>query len=94
MARYTGPVCRLCRTEGEKLFLKGDRCFTNKCAWDKRKTAPGMLSKRRSKDTEYRIQLREKQKIRKNSLANASTILTFFSNAQRTKMKHNCDDDK
>jgi small subunit ribosomal protein S4 len=65
MARYTGPVCRQCRAEGAKLYLKGDRCFTNKCAWEKRKTAPGMRSKRRPKDTEYRIQLREKQKIKR-----------------------------
>ncbi len=65
MARYTGPVCRQCRAEGEKLFLKGDRCYTNKCAWDKRKTAPGNRKKRRPKETEYKIQLREKQKIRR-----------------------------
>lgn len=65
MARYTGPVCRQCRGEGQKLFLKGDRCFTNKCAWEKRKTPPGMRSKRRPKETEYKVQLREKQKIRR-----------------------------
>ena len=65
MARYTGSVCRQCRAEGRKLFLKGDRCYTNKCAWDKRKTSPGMRSKRRAKSTEYKSQLRAKQVIRR-----------------------------
>ncbi|MCR5074036.1 MAG: 30S ribosomal protein S4 [Clostridiales bacterium] len=65
MARYTGSVCRQCRREGAKLFLKGDRCFTEKCAIAKRKTPPGMHGQGRRKQSEYGIQLREKQKVRR-----------------------------
>ncbi len=66
MARYTGPVCRLCRQEGEKLFLKGDRCYTDKCAIERRSYGPGEQGKgRRRKLSEYGLQLREKQKVRK-----------------------------
>ena len=66
MARYTGPVCRLCRREGEKLFLKGDRCFTNKCAIERRSYAPGEHGQGRKKISEYGLQLREKQKLRQS----------------------------
>ncbi len=65
MARYTGPVCRLCRREGIKLFLKGDRCYTDKCAVTKRGTAPGQHGKNRKKLSGYGIQLREKQKAKR-----------------------------
>jgi small subunit ribosomal protein S4 len=65
MARYTGPVCRLCRREGAKLYLKGDRCYTDKCAIDRRNYAPGQHGQGRSKVSEYGIQLREKQKVRR-----------------------------
>ena len=66
MARYTGPVCRLCRREETKLFLKGDRCYTGKCALDRRAYAPGQHGQARGrKPTEYGIQLREKQKARR-----------------------------
>ena len=66
MARNTGPVCRLCRREGRKLFLKGARCLSPKCAIDRRgETPPGYHSTRRRKPTEYAIQLREKQKARR-----------------------------
>lgn len=66
MAKYTDSVCRLCRREGQKLFLKGDRCYTNKCAVDRRAYAPGMHGQSRGKKpTEYGIQLREKQKVRR-----------------------------
>ncbi len=67
MARYTGPVCRLCRREQLKLFLKGDRCFTDKCSMDTRGTPPGQhgSGRRRSKQSEYGIQLREKQKVKR-----------------------------
>ncbi|MCM1989672.1 30S ribosomal protein S4 [Oceanirhabdus seepicola] len=65
MARYTGAVCRLCRREGMKLFLKGDRCFTDKCAFTRRSYAPGQHGQRRSKMTDYGVQLREKQKARR-----------------------------
>src|SRR5437764_15135475 len=66
MARYTGPVCRLCRRAGMKLFLKGDRCFTPKCAVERRPTPPGASpsDRRRRKESEYSIQLKEKQKAR------------------------------
>ena len=68
MARYTGPVCRLCRREGMKLFLKGDRCFTEKCAIEKRNYAPGQHGKGgrvKSKLQGYGLQLREKQKTKR-----------------------------
>lgn len=66
MARYTGPVCKLCRREGEKLFLKGERCFSAKCAIDRRNYAPGQHGQnRRFKRSNYGVQLREKQKIRR-----------------------------
>jgi small subunit ribosomal protein S4 len=65
MARYTGPVCRLCRREGIKLFLKGDRCYTDKCSITKRTYAPGQHGKSRKKLSEYGVQLREKQKVRR-----------------------------
>lgn len=65
MARYTGSVCRLCRREGEKLFLKGDRCISPKCAIDRRSFAPGHHGQRRTKISEYGIQLREKQKVKR-----------------------------
>lgn len=65
MARYTGSVCRQCRREGTKLFLKGDRCYTEKCAINKRHTPPGMHGQGRRKQSEYGIQLREKQKVRR-----------------------------
>ena len=66
MARYTGAVCRLCRREGQKLHLKGDRCYTGKCALDRRPAqAPGQHGKGRKKMSEYGLQLREKQKARR-----------------------------
>lgn len=65
MARYRGAVCRLCRREGDKLFLKGERCYTGKCAMDRRPYAPGQHGKRRSKMSEYGKQLREKQKAKR-----------------------------
>ena len=69
MAKYTGPVCRLCRREGEKLFLKGERCFTPKCAFERRGYAPGEHGKssqfRRRRESDYNRQLRAKQKARR-----------------------------
>lgn len=65
MARYTGADCRLCRREGAKLFLKGDRCFSEKCALERRNYAPGEAGKKRVKESEYRTQLREKQKTKR-----------------------------
>lgn len=66
MARYTGPVCRLCRREGEKLYLKGEKCYTEKCPVDRRTYAPGQHGQgRRQRISEYGIHLREKQKLRR-----------------------------
>ncbi len=65
MARYTGSVCRLCRREGMKLFLKGSRCYSKKCAFERRPTPPGQHGVRRRKVGEYGMQLREKQKVRR-----------------------------
>jgi len=65
MARYTDAVCRLCRREGQKLFLKGDRCYTDKCAIARRSYAPGQHGQGRSKVSEYGTQLREKQKAKR-----------------------------
>jgi len=65
MARYTGSVCRLCRREGEKLFLKGDRCYTGKCGVTRRAYAPGQHGQGRKKLSEYGVHLREKQKVKR-----------------------------
>lgn len=65
MARYTESVCRICRREGQKLFLKGDRCYTDKCAVSRRSYAPGQHGQSRRKLSEYGTQLREKQKVRR-----------------------------
>lgn len=65
MAKYTGPKCRQCRREGEKLFLKGEKCFTAKCAIENRGFPPGQHGKRRTRLTDYATQLREKQKVRR-----------------------------
>ncbi len=65
MARYTGALCRLCRREGEKLFLKGDRCYTEKCAIERRKYAPGLHGQNKAKPSDYGLQLREKQKVKR-----------------------------
>jgi len=65
MARYTGPSCRLCRREGTKLYLKGDRCYSDKCAVNKREGVPGQHGVRRSKLSNYGVQLREKQKVKR-----------------------------
>ncbi len=66
MARYTGPVCKLCRRENRKLFLKGDKCLSDKCPVEKRPFAPGEHGKRRKKESEYNLQLREKQMARRS----------------------------
>lgn len=64
MARYREALCRICRREGEKLFLKGERCFTDKCGVERRKYPPGQHGQRRTKLSDYAVQLREKQKVR------------------------------
>ncbi len=84
MARYTGPVCRLCRTEQKKLFLKGDRCKSDKCPINKKRSAPGKDPKARpGKKTEYGIQLREKQKIKRMYNMLEKQFHLFFERAQR-----------
>lgn len=85
MARYTGPVCRLCRREGVKLFLKGDRCYSGKCAMEKRSYAPGQHGQRRSKQSEYGLQLREKQKARRIYGVLEGQFETYFNKAERKK---------
>jgi len=65
LARYTDSVCKLCRNEGDKLFLKGSRCYTTKCAIDRRRYGSGQHGQDRKKQTEYALQLREKQKVRR-----------------------------
>ena len=83
MGRITGPVCRLCRRDGLKLFLKGSRCDTPKCAFDRRSTPPGMVQKRRSKPTDYGLHLREKQKVKHDYGVLERQFRTYFSRAER-----------
>lgn len=85
MARYTNPVCKLCRREGMKLFLKGDRCFTVKCAVEKRNYPPGQHGQRRSKPSEYGLQLREKQKMKRIYGVLEAQFRTYFETAARQK---------
>ncbi|MCX7417222.1 MAG: 30S ribosomal protein S4 [Planctomycetota bacterium] len=85
MGRITGPVCRLCRRDGLKLFLKGNRCDTPKCAFERRPTPPGMVQKRRSKPTEYGLHLREKQKVKHYYGVLERQFRTYFSRAERGK---------
>ena len=85
MGRITGPVCRLCRRDGLKLFLKGSRCDTPKCAFERRATPPGMVQKRRSKATDYGLRLREKQKVKHYYGVLERQFRTYFSRAERGK---------
>ncbi len=86
MARYKGSVCRLCRREGEKLFLKADRCFTDKCAIERRNYPPGQHGlSRRKKNTDYGIQLREKQKARRFYGLLEKQFRIYFKNADKKK---------
>ncbi|MBU5256322.1 30S ribosomal protein S4 [Tissierella praeacuta] len=85
MARYTGPVCRLCRREGMKLFLKGDRCYTDQCAINKRNYAPGQHGQSRKKVTEYGMQLREKQKVRRFYGISESQMVKYFIMADKMR---------
>lgn len=79
MARYTGAVCRLCRREGQKLFLKGDRCYTDKCSVERRAYAPGMHGNARNKKmSEYGLQLREKQKAKRYYGVLESQFRSYF----------------
>lgn len=85
MARYTGPLCRLCRREGEKLFLKGTRCYTEKCAVERRKYPPGQHGQSRGKLSDYGMQLREKQKVRRVYWIMEDQFRNYFEKASRLK---------
>ncbi len=85
MARYTGAVCRLCRREGLKLFLKGERCYTDKCAIERRNYPPGEHGQARPKFSEYSIQLREKQKLRRIYGVLEGQFRRYFAMADRSR---------
>ncbi|MCX7774057.1 MAG: 30S ribosomal protein S4 [Clostridia bacterium] len=85
MARYTDASCRLCRREGEKLFLKGERCYTNKCAVQRRAYAPGQHGQQKKKLSEYGVQLREKQKARRFYGVLESQFRKYFEIASSKK---------
>ncbi|MDR0935096.1 MAG: 30S ribosomal protein S4 [Oscillospiraceae bacterium] len=85
MARYTDAVCRLCRREGQKLFLKGDRCYTEKCGLARHGYAPGQHGQGRTKASEYGTQLREKQKTKRYYGLLESQFRSYFDKASRQK---------
>lgn len=85
MAKYIGPKCRQCRREGEKLFLKGEKCYTAKCAVEKRATAPGQHGQKRARISDYALQLREKQKIRRIYGVLERQFRRYYKEADRRK---------
>ncbi|MCX8027913.1 MAG: 30S ribosomal protein S4 [Thermodesulfovibrionales bacterium] len=85
MARYTEALCRLCRREGEKLFLKGNRCMTEKCSVERRKYAPGQHGQNRGKLSDYGMQLREKQKVRRIYGVMERQFRNYFEKAAKSK---------
>jgi len=85
MARYNDAVCRICRREGLKLFLKGSRCYSRKCSFERRSTPPGMNTMRRRKVSEYGLQLREKQKVRKSYSVLERQFRNYFAKAEHGK---------
>ena len=85
MARYRDPICRLCRRESEKLFLKGDRCLTDKCAVERRKYAPGQHGQRRRKFSDYSLQLREKQKAKETYGVLEKQFRLYYFKAEKMK---------
>jgi small subunit ribosomal protein S4 len=85
MARYNDAVCRICRREGLKLFLKGSRCYSRKCAFERRSTPPGMNTMRRRKVSEFGLQLREKQKVRKSYSVLERQFRNYFHKASASK---------
>lgn len=85
MAVYSGPLCRLCRREGIKLFLKGERCYTSKCAIERRKYPPGQHGQRQRKLAEYGVQLREKQKLKRIYRVLERQFRNYFKEAVRRK---------
>jgi small subunit ribosomal protein S4 len=87
MARYTGADCRLCRREGVKLFLKGDRCYSDKCGVERRPFPPGQAGRKRPRDSEYRVQLREKQKAKRSYGVLEKQFRTYYTIASRQQGK-------
>ncbi|WP_130861959.1 30S ribosomal protein S4 [Bacilliculturomica massiliensis] len=85
MARYTGPSCRLCRREGQKMFLKGERCYSSKCAVEKRNYAPGQHGQGRKKVSDYGLQLREKQKAKRFYGLLETQFKNYFVKAEKRK---------
>jgi len=85
MARYTGAVCKLCRREGQKLFLKGERCYSDKCALSRRAYAPGQHGQIRKKESNYGLQLREKQKVKRIYGMLERQFKHYFRMAERAK---------
>jgi small subunit ribosomal protein S4 len=85
MARYTDPVCRICRREGLKLFLKGSRCFSKKCSFERRSTPPGMNTMRRRKVSEFGLQMREKQRVRRSYSVLERQFRNYFRDAERQR---------
>ncbi|MDY7034515.1 MAG: 30S ribosomal protein S4 [Thermodesulfobacteriota bacterium] len=85
MARYTGSVCRFCRRENLKLYLKGDRCYSDKCAFERRAYPPGQHGQRRPKYSDYGIQLREKQKVKRIYGVLEKQFRRYFEKAERMK---------
>jgi small subunit ribosomal protein S4 len=85
LSRYTGPVCKICRREGVKLFLKGERCFTDKCAIEQREYPPGQHGQGRIRTTEYRVHLREKQKVRGTYGVSEAQFKRYYDMARSQK---------
>ena len=85
MSRYTGPVCKICRREGMKLFARGEKCYTEKCEVEKRNYPPGVHVETRGKMTEYGIRLREKQKVKRMYGLTENQFKRFFVMAEKTK---------
>jgi len=85
MARHTDAVCRICRREGLKLFLKGSRCYTRKCSFERRSTPPGMNTMRRRKVSEFGLQMREKQKVRRSYSVLERQFRNYFEKAAKVR---------
>ena len=85
MARYTGAACRICRRENARLFLKGDRCYGDKCSFERRSYPPGQHGQRRTKVSDYGIQLREKQKVKRMYGLLEKQFRAYFARAERQK---------
>ena len=85
MARYIGAKCRLCRREAEKLFLKGEKCFSSKCAMESRPFPPGQHGQRRGRPSDYATQLREKQKLRRTYGILEDQFRGYYKDADRIK---------